>query len=239
MQFVDKCLSDSAIYTIENMVENHISGNYQNVRDVILGYDSKCDIWKSKYGEYISKRNMFNIDPPTKPQIYVLRNRNTAKDEKSADTFIKNNGMSFYDDEVYEYIRIYMDDSVKRVLEVLFTLSKNVIEYRDIVDIIITEWNVNNIRDTISLNGIYTDLGICGNLHYYKLEVRKNPWEDFKRVTRHRGLTIRDAFKDAVITFLEGRNNIINVDCCTDVYVEDRTNIINVDGNMDDYTDDH
>lgn len=204
MQFVDKCLSDSAICTIENMVENHISGNYQNVRNVILGYDSKNDIWKSRYGEYISKRNVSNIEPQ---QIYTLRKK--TKEEKFAETFTKNSGMSFYDDEVYEYIRIYMDDSVKRVLEVLFTLSKNVIEYRDIVDIVITEWNVNNVRDTISLNGTYADLGICGNLHYYKLEVRKNPWEDFKRITRHRGLTIRDAFKDAVIAFLEGRTGII------------------------------
>jgi hypothetical protein len=151
---------------------------------------------------------MSNIEPPTAPKVYVLRSKNTVKDEKSAETFTKNNGMSFYDDEVYEYIRIYMDDSIKRVLEVLFTLSENVIEYRDIVDVIITEWNVNNVRDTISLNETYTDPGICGNLHYYKLEVRKNPWEDFKRITRHRGLTIRDAFKDAVVAFLEGRTDM-------------------------------
>ena len=208
MQFVDKCLSDSAIYTIEKMVENHISGNYQDVRNVILGYDSKDDTWKSKYGEYMSKRNVSNVEPPITPQVYILRSKNTIKDEKSAETFTKNNGMSFYDDEVYEYIRIYMDDSIKRVLEVLFTLSENVIEYRDIVDIIITEWNIDNFRDTISLNGTYTDPGICGNLHYYKLEVRKNPWGDFKRITRHRGLTIRDAFKDAVVAFLEGRTDM-------------------------------
>lgn len=215
MQFVDKCLSDSAIYTIENMVENHISGNYQNVRNIILGYDSKNDIWKSRYGEYIYKRNVANIESPIVQQVYVLRSKNTVKNEKLAETFTKNSGMSFYDDEVYEYIRIYMDDSVKRVLEVLFTLSKNVIEYRDIVDIVITEWNVNNVRDTISLNGTYIDPGICGNLHYYKLEVRKNPWEDFKRIARHRGLTIRDAFKDAVIIFLEGRTCITKGDDCS------------------------
>lgn len=210
MQFVDKCLSDSAIYTIESMVENHISGNYQNVRNIILGYDSKSNTWKSKYGEYLSRRCTFNVEPPAIPKVYFLHSK--VKDEKSVETFTKNSGMSFYDEEVYEYIRIYMDDSVKRVLEVLFTLSKNVIEYRDIVDIIITEWNVNNVRDTISLNGTYIDLGICGNLHYYKLEVRKNPWDDFKKVTRHRGLTIRDAFKDAVIAFLEGRTIITKGD---------------------------
>lgn len=209
MQFVDRCLSEDAICTIENMVENHISGNYQCVKDIILGYDSKNDTWKSKYGEYMSKRNVSNIEPPTMPQVYILRSKNTTKDGKSTETFTKNNGMSFYDDEVYEYTRIYMDDSVKRVLEVLFTVSKNVIEYRDIVDIIITEWNVKNVRDTISLNGTRMDPGICGDLHYYKLEVRKSPWEDFKKITRHKGLTIRDAFKDSVITFLEGRTNII------------------------------
>jgi hypothetical protein len=191
------------------MVKYHISGNYEDVRNIIFGYDPKNDIWKSKYGEYMSKRHMSNIEPPTMPQVYVLRSRSTAKSEKSSETFTRNNGMSFYDDEVYEYARIYMDDSVKRVLEVLFTLSKNVIEYRDIVDIIITEWNINNVRDTISLDRSYADPGICGDLHYYKLEVRTNPWGDFKRITRHRGLTIRDAFKDAVVTFLESRTSVI------------------------------
>lgn len=214
MQFVDKGLSEDAIYTIENMVKSHISGNFQNVRNIILGYDSKNDIWTSKYGEYMAKRHMYYIEPPIMPQVYFLRNKNdntknanTNKDE-NAETFIKNNGM-FYDDEVYEYIRIYMDDSVKRILEVLFTHSKNVIEYRDIVDIILTEWNVNNIIDTISLNKSFTDHGVWGDLHYYTLEVRKNPWEDFKKITRHRGLSIRDAFKDAVITFLEGRTSML------------------------------
>ncbi len=214
MQFVDRCLSDDAIYTIENMVENHISGNYQCVKNIILGYDPKNNIWKSKYGEYISKRDTSNIEPPTVSQVYILRSNNTVKNRKSAETFTNNNGMSFYDDEVYGYVRIYTDDSVKRVLEVLFTLSKNVIEYRDIIDIIITEWNVNNVRDTISLNMERTDPGICGDLHYYKLEVRKNPWEDFKKIVKHRGLTIRDAFKDAVITFLEGRTNMTKENGC-------------------------
>ena len=208
MQFVDKCLSEDAICTIESMVENHISGNYQNVKNVILGYDSKNDIWKSKYGEYIAKKYTHNIEPPITSHRKCDTKIFNSKNEK-VDTFTKNNGMTFYDDDVYEYIRIYTDDSIKRVLEVLFTLSKNVIEYRDIIDIIITEWNANNIRD-ISLDRSYTDHGICGDLHYYKLEVRKNSWGDLKKITRYRGLNIRDTFKDAVVIFLESRTNIIS-----------------------------
>jgi len=207
MEFVDT-LSDDAIFAIENMVNHHISGNYQHVRNIILGYDSKNDMWISKYGEYMAKRHKYNISPP----IYFLRNRNINKESRNTfnrDTFTNNNGMSFYDEEVYEYIRIYMDDSVKRVLEVLFTLSRNVIDYRDIVDMIITEWNVNNVKDAITFNRSYAEYDICGNLHYYKLEIRKNPWEDFKKITKHRGLSIRDTFKDAVISFLEGRTHMI------------------------------
>lgn len=217
MQFVDRCLSDSAIYTIENMVENHISGNYQNVRNIILGYNSKDDIWESKYGEYISKRYVLEMKPLTTLPVYVRRNCTNGKHDtndkisnnKKIESFSKNNGMTFYDDDVYNNIRIYMDDSVIRVLEVLFTLSKGVIEYRDIVDIIITEWDVNNVVDVLYLNKSYTDPGICGNLHYYQLEVRETPWEDLKKITRRRDLTIRDAFKDAVIAFLENRAEII------------------------------
>jgi hypothetical protein len=219
MQFVDKCLSDSAVYTIENMVTNHISGNYQDVRNIILGYNSKNNIWESKYGEYIAKRYILDMKPFTTLPVYILRSKQKIKDEKKAkdesskdkkiENFSKNDGMIFYDDEVYDNIRIYMDDSIIRVLEVLFTLSKSVIEYRDIVDIIITEWNTNNVTDVLSLNGSYTNPGICGSLHYYQLEVRKNPWEDLKKITRHKGLTIRDAFKDAVIAFLENRSEMI------------------------------
>ena len=208
MQFVDKCLSEDAIYAIETMVNNHISGNYQNVRDVILGYNSKNDVWESKYGEFIAHRYIRDVVHPESSPTYVIKNIQPIKNEKS-NIFVNNNGMTFYDTDVYEYIRVYIDDSIKRVLEVLFTVSENVIEYKDIIDIIVTEWNVNNVRDTISLNRSYTDHGVCGDLHYYKLEVRKNLWEDLKKITRHRGLTIRDAFKDAVIIFLESRSEIL------------------------------
>ena len=208
MQFVGECLSDDAIYTIEYVVDSHISGNYQDVRNIILGYDSKNDTWESKYGEYIAKRHMSNIEPPTTSPTYVLRNEKVSKN-KNTDTFTKRNGMTFYDDEIYENVRIYMDDSVKRVLEVLFTHSKNVIEYRYIADIIVTEWDTNNVKEAISLNKAYIDPGICGNLHYHTLEVRKSSWEDLKKIARDRGLAIRDAFKDAVIIFLESRANMI------------------------------
>ena len=209
MQFLDKrCLSDDAIYTIENMVKNHISGNYQYVRNVILGYDSKSNTWQSKYGEYIERKHVSDIKPPKTLPMYILRNETDSNDNK-IETFSKNNGMTFYDDEVYDNVRIYMDDSVKRVLEVLFTLSKNVIEYKHIIDIIVTEWDANNVKDTMSLSRSYTDPGICGDLHYQKVEVRKGPWDDLKKITRHRKLSIRDAFKDAVVTFLESRANMI------------------------------
>jgi len=213
MQFVDKCLSESAIFTIENMVENHISGNYQDVRNIILGYDVKNNVWKSKYGEYISKRYVLDMKPFTTIPVYVLRSEQKTKDnnanDKKIESFSKKNGMTFYDGEVYEDIRIYMYDSVIRVLEVLFTLSKSVIEYRDIIDIIITEWDTNNVTDILSSDISYADPGICGSLHYYQLEVRKNPWEALKKITRYKGLPIRDTFKNAVISFLESRSEII------------------------------
>ncbi len=208
MQFVDKCLSEDAIYTIENMVKSHISGNYKDVRNTILGYNSKNDLWESEYGEYIAKRHKYDIDPPiTSHQMCGIKKISDIRNKK-VDIFTKNNGMTFYEGDVYEYIRIYTDESIKRVLEVLFTLSKNVIEYRDIVDIIITEWNVNNIKD-LSIDRPYIDHGICGDLHYYKLEVRKNSWADLKKITRYRGLNIRNTFKDAVIIFLESRSDIL------------------------------
>ena len=209
MEFMDrKCLSDEAIYTIENMVKNHISGNYQDVRNVILGYDSKNNIWQSKYGEYIARRHVSDIKPPKTSPMYILRNQIDDNNEK-IETFSKNNGMTFYDDEVYDSVRIYMDDSVRRVLEALFTVSKNVIEYKHVIDIIVTEWDANNVKDAMSLSRSYTDPGICGDLHYHKIEVRKGPWDDLKKITRHRKLAIRDAFKDAVITFLESRADMI------------------------------
>jgi len=101
MQFVDKCLSESAIFTIENMVENHISGNYQDVRNIILGYDVKNNVWKSKYGEYISKRYVLDMKPFTTIPVYVLRSEQKTKDnnanDKKIESFSKKNGMTFYD----------------------------------------------------------------------------------------------------------------------------------------------
>ncbi len=223
MQFVDKCLSEDAIYTIENIVQFHISGNFEDVRNTILGYDSKNKIWKSSYGEYVAKRYVSDIRSPTMSPLYILNRRSnnrydnktnnninddTEKD-KTIDIFGTHDGMTFYEDDIYEYVRIYIDDSIKRVLDVLFTISKNVIDYRHIIDTIITEWNVKNVINTISLHSTYVDHGICGDLHYYKLEINQSSWRDLKKITKHRGLTIRDTFKDAVIIFLENRSEIL------------------------------
>ena len=94
---------------------------------------------------------------------------------------------------------------MKRVLDVMFTLSDRVIEYRHIIDIIISEWNLKNIKDSITPIKVKVDPDICGDLYFHQLEVRANAWREFRSISRHKGLMLRDSFKQAVIGFLEDR----------------------------------
>lgn len=202
MIFVDKCLADDLINVIEKMVNYHIAKNYKEVRNIILGYDSKNGKWLSKYGESLEKKisGSEQIITYTSPSIcsFFL---NTERFEKQ--------GMIFYQDEIYNNVRLQLDESIKRVLEVMFTHSDRVIEYRYIIDLIITEWNLKNIKDSITPIKIKTDPDICGDLYFHQLEVRESAWREFRSISRYKGLMIRDAFKQAVIGFLEYRSEML------------------------------
>lgn len=198
MMFVNQCLDNEIINIIEKMVNYHISGNYNEVRNIILGYNSKTRRWSSKYGENIDKKiNTESIPVSAFFSGYI------------PEGFTKNSGMVFFDDEVYDIVKLHADESVKRILEVLFTLSENVIEYRYIIDIIITEWNTENVKNGISLNKINVDPDVCGAYHWHKIEVREGPWKEFKGTCRSRGIMTRDAFKLAILRFLDNRAEML------------------------------
>lgn len=197
MIFVEHHLSDNVIDVIETLVNNHISKNYKEVRNIILGYNSKTGKWISKYGENLTKKGTIKTESSIHFSLAPI------------DTFTKNNSMIFYDDEVYDSATFYADESVRRILDMLFTISEHVIEYARIIDIIITEWGVDNVRNSISLDDIDISYNICGELHYRRLYVRRQAWKKFKNIARRRKLNVRDSFKLAVIGFLENRSIIL------------------------------
>lgn len=203
MIFLDEYLSDDANYIIEEMMNYHISKNYKNVRDIILGYNYKTRRWASKYGENLARKEITNIE-----SVCSFFPRSSPSNiEISKDVFIKSGGMIFYEDEIFDNIRIHMDDVVKRILDVLFTISENVIDYKYVTDIIVTEWN---IRNTTSLHKNNIPYDIHGELHLRPIEVRENSWKEFKSIVRNKGLMTRDAFKIAAIDFLENRADVLN-----------------------------
>lgn len=202
MMFIDKCLADDLIDVIEKMVNYHIDKNYKEVRNIIIGYDSKNREWKSRYGESLEKK----ISGPeqtiayTSPPIYSFF--------LNTESFAKQ-GMVFYEDDIYNNVRLQLDESMKRVLDVMFTLSDRVIEYRYIIDLIITEWNLKNIKNSIIPIKVNVDPDICGDLYFHQLEVRESAWREFKSISKYKGLMTRDAFKQAVIGFLGDRAEML------------------------------
>ena len=204
MIFVDKCLDDDIINVIEKMVNHHIDKNYKELRDIIIGYDSKNGEWRSRYGESLEKK----ISGPD--QIITYTSPPVCSFFLNTESFTKQ-GMIFYEDEIYNNVRLQLDESMKRVLDIMFTLSDRVIEYRHIIDIIITEWNLKNIKNSITPIKINADPDpdICGDLYFHQLEVRENAWREFRSISRHKGLILRDSFKQAVIGFLEDRVDMI------------------------------
>jgi hypothetical protein len=202
MIFVDECLADDLNNVIEKMVNYHIDKNYKEVRNIILGYDSKNGEWRSRYGESLEKKISGS------EQIITYTSPPMCSFFLDTESFTKQ-GMIFYEDEIYNNVRFQSDESIKRVLDVMFTLSDRVIEYRYIIDIIITEWNLKNIKNSITPIKVNVDPDICGDLYFHQLEVRENAWREFRSISKHEGFMIRDSFKQAVIGFLEDRADML------------------------------
>ena len=200
MIFVDKCLADDLINVIEKMIHYHIDGNYKEVRNIIFGYDSKNEEWISRCGEGLEKKMSES------EQTISYTTSSVCSFFLNTESFTKQ-GMIFYEDEIYNNVRLHVDENVKRILEVLFTLSDRVIDYRYIIDIIITEWNLKNI--SITPTKIHNDPEICGDLYFHQLEVRESTWREFRSISKYQGLMVRDAFKQAVIGFLENRTEML------------------------------
>lgn len=194
MIFADQWLDDDIVQILETIVDNHVTRNYKEVRNIIFGFDSKNNVWISKYGKGLDKKLSNFVDSSTP--------------SPNTENFIKP-GMTFYDDEIYNNIRFHVDENVKRILDLLFTYSDKVVEYRHIIDIIISEWNLRNINNSIVPTDINVNSDICGNLYFYQLEVREGAWKELKSISKYNGLMLRDAFKHAVIGFLENRAEML------------------------------
>ena len=205
MTFVDPPLDDHAISVVEALISNHMLGNYKEVRNIILGHDSRTDKWISKYGKRLARE-----DIDCRQYYHTLLKDKQC--EESIDSFGKK-GMIFYsDDNIYSSVRIDMDDSVRHTLEVMFTISENVIEYRKIIDIIIAEWNAKNVKDSILSNETQISLDTCGSCRLHYVDTKEKLWKELRRISRNKGLIIRDSFKQALIDFLESRTCLIYQD---------------------------
>lgn len=203
MMFVEQTeqyLSDDVINIIETIVNYHISRSYKDVRNIILGYNPKTRKWRTKYGESVQKKISGTFG---QEQIFT----HTFLSDANSNGFIKGQGMIFYDDDVYDNTRIYTDDAVKRILDLFFTISKNVIEYRYIIDIIITEWNIKN---KVALNRDDVKQDTYGNVHLRPIEVRETAWKEFKNICRHNRVIVKDGLKHAIITFLKDRAEMLD-----------------------------
>lgn len=202
MTFVDQYISDGAILVLETLMSLHISRNFQVVKDIIFGYDSEYNQWKSRYGESLAKQDY--IVEKFAIQIII------SKDQE----FLKDEGMAFYVDDIHEKVRIYVDDSIKKILDLLFTLSKDTVEYKYIIDIIINEWIGDNTKEVIMPYRSDMGLEMYGSLHYYMFDVRANSWDKLKRISKMKGLKVGHCFKRAVINFLENRADIVKDVSC-------------------------
>lgn len=197
MIFVDQYLSDGAILVLENLINLHISRDFQAVKNIIFGYNSKGDQWNSTYGKSLAR------------QDYIIEKFATQVTFNKNQEFLKEEGMAFYIDDIHEKVRIYVDDSIKRILDLLFTVSKDTIEYKYIIDIIVNEWISENAVETIMPYRLDIDQEMHGSLHYYMFEVRVSSWDKLKKICKTRGLKVGHCFKQAVINFLDNRVEMI------------------------------
>jgi len=106
-------------------------------------------------------------------------------------------------DVVCEYIRIYVDEPTKAVLDLLKKIIKNVDYYRYLTDTVINEWITKISQDNSSSVVYFKDK--VGYQCFSLLRIDVATWERFKEVSNTKDISVQDSFKSALMEFIEDR----------------------------------
>jgi hypothetical protein len=146
--------------------------------------------------------------------LYDVRNRIIFEydDSDIKDWTVVEGGESYIDCDSHRKFRVDTDDVTKEIVHLLLKIDKN------IFDIVIGEFNIDEekkyygFKYPIYAKCYYWDerIGIDKKRdeNFIQISCESVVWKEFVKISRHRGLTLEDLFKIAIIRFLEKRYDI-------------------------------
>lgn len=215
MTFVDGVYKESIIRdTIAIMIDLDACNKTESLKKIIFGFNHNDNTYGNRY--YTRAHDIHNKN---KNSSMFIANKITSHMTKirTADNNIPSSNsrkMSFYKDDTYKKVRIYTNEYVIHILDVLSIISIDIVDFKYIVDMIVYEWIDSIAKDTfINTNsGIISctadNICLSGKYQYHWLPIMEKLWEKMKYISRTKGLKISDAFTYAVITFIDSRHKI-------------------------------
>lgn len=125
-----------------------------------------------------------------------------------------NKGMIFLkNNDICVTPRIYVDNNIKEILDILYLVIDDIISENQLIDMIINRWSAKYSKNIASLRKTQIHNQDTENLrNYIKIKVSERTWNGFKKICTIGNIFVRDAFRIAVVEFLENtikeKNNI-------------------------------
>ena len=106
-------------------------------------------------------------------------------------------GMIYIPDNPCIEVRIHLDEDTRLFLDTLLMVTNEIINEKNLVDLIIERWIVNILLVTEQLN-----IERYGKEKYIRVNTSQESWYDFVTVCKKKGIPVRNGLKMAIFDFL-------------------------------------
>lgn len=215
MTFFDSAYNESIVkHVVSVMIDLDARKDIDNLRNVIFCYNPNNDTYGSQHGMDLrkscrAKNSSAFADNKVTSYMTEVSSRDERTDLNASDK------MSFFKEESHSKVRVYIDEYMVHVLDILFIVSTDIVDFRYIIDMMISEW-MDDISKHIVIsannhnsNGMKYAVYGYKKCNYYWFPVNGNIWDKLKYVSRTKGLKVSDAFVQAIVMFINKRYEVV------------------------------
>ena len=215
MTFFDSAYNESIVkHVISVIIDLDACKDVDNLRNIIFCYDPNNDTYGSQHGMDLRKSCRVKNSSTFADNKVTSYMTEVSPGDKRTGLNISNK-MSFFKEESHSKVRVYIDEYMVHVLDILFIVSTDIVNFRYIIDMMINEWmddiSKRIVINTNNHNGNSMKHAVYGykKCSYYWFPVNECIWDKLKYVSRTKGLKVSDAFIQAIIMFINKRYEVV------------------------------
>jgi len=186
IEYNDKFISDKSLDVLDTLAYLQLVGSYDVRNRIIFNFNDSDNI---------------------KEWLYLRKERKEKKGNGVKGNDVRGNNIEYDSHKKY---RIDADDVTQEIVHLLLKIDKN------IFDMVIGEFNFEEdnkyygFRYPTYAKCYYWDEKNCKKRdeNFIQIICESGLWKEFVKTSRHRGLTLEDIFKIAIVRFLERRYDL-------------------------------